>query len=201
MSETEVPQLNELVYSVILKWVVRKEQERLLETEMMFNKCDDVNLTVEWPTQLRSYSERVVHHASVKLLPNSRLNFNWWKFWFRYKGEKPRYELLQEDWRTMKHFGITFIPWLRPPEDLHPPLIFYGAERNYPCAMRIFYSPVELLYDYLLIMRKRTEYQIRHEESCQCQWCILEEKGEDRLWESELNILQETVPIRGLTAN
>ena len=155
MSETEVPQLNELVYGVILKWVVRKEQERLLETEMMFSKWDNVNLTVEWPTQLRSNSGRLVHHSCVKLLPNSRLNFNWWKFFFRYKGEQPRYELLQEDWKTMKHFGVTFIPCLRPPQDLHPPLVRFGAETNWPCVMGIFYSPVELLYDDLFYHEKK----------------------------------------------
>ena len=195
MNKREVPQLNEVVYGVILKWVVRKEQERLLETEMTFSRWDDINLTVKWPTQLRSNSERLVHHTSVKLLSNCRLNFNFWKFGFRYKGKKSRYEVFQEDWKTMKHFGMTFTPFLKQTHEVHPPMQPpCVAEQEWPVADRVFYSPVELLYDELFYFKKKNNEG--HEESCQCQWCILVKNGKARMWEEELYILQDTVPLR-----
>ena len=171
MGERELPKLNEDVYGVILKWVVRKEQTRLLETNMIFSKPGNVNLKVEWPKALELNSERLVHHTSVKLLSNSTLCFDWWKINFRWPRDKYRYhhgckestkEILKEEWETMKHFGKTFIPNVTNlhvtnlrtdlPPGLRPPFLEY----------KTFSSPVELIY----------WYWDSHQESCQCIKCV-----------------------------
>ena len=84
MTDRELPKLNEVVYGVILKWVIKKEQDRLLKTDMIFSKPEKVNLKVDWPTSLQLNSERLVHHTGVKLLPNSTLCFDWWMIKFRW---------------------------------------------------------------------------------------------------------------------
>ena len=83
--EKELPVLDEVVYRVILKWVVKKEQDRLLGTEMNFSKVKHVDLRFQWPKNLRSNIDRLVHHTSVKLLPNSTLSFDQWKL-IRYEA-------------------------------------------------------------------------------------------------------------------
>ena len=179
MSERELPKLNEDVYGVILKWVVRKEQSRLLETEMILSKPGKINLKVDWPQALKSNSERLVHHTSVKLLSNTTLCFDWWNIHFRWSNIKRRYynhqnykestkEILKEEWKTMKHFGETFIPhvWHNTPT--------YQIERFRPHASRpqyseyhTFPSPVELIY----------WYWGSHKESCQCIKCVPTDVG------------------------
>ena len=95
----------------------------------------------------------------------------------------------------MKHFGLTFTPFLKQTREVHPPMHApCVAEQEWPVADRIFYSPVELLYDELFYFQKKNNEG--HEESCQCQWCILVKNGKARMWEEELYILQDTVPLR-----
>ena len=113
--EKELPVLNEVVYRKILKWVVKKEQNRLLETKMTFSQAKEVDLCVQWPSVLQTNLDRLIHHTNVKLLENSTLSFDYCKlvdYRPRIRGENRHIplRLFVEDWKTMKHFGKTVVP-------------------------------------------------------------------------------------------
>ena len=159
--EKELPRLNDVVYGVILKIVVKKEQSRLLETNMNFSKAKHVDLRVQWPKVLSSNCDRLVHHTNVKLLSNSVLSFDYWKL-IRYRpsirGENRSIplRLFEEDWKIMKHFGSTIIPPVYAPPGRTPlPNLGYDTFETYP-------SPVDLLYSFSSF----------HPRSCKCSVCI-----------------------------
>ena len=146
--------------------MVEKEQGRLLETEMNFSKVKHVDLRFQWPKNLRSNVDRLVHHTSVKLLPNSTLSFDHWKLlryeaslqresrriWYLgsfFRNSLPSLRLFEEDWQIMKHFGTTIIPTLTTDID-----IGHTIHRTYT-------SPFELLYDFSTF----------HSRTCECCVC------------------------------
>ena len=159
--EKELPSLNDIVFGIILKIIVKKEQSRLLETKMNFSKAKNVDLRVQWPKVLSSNCDRLVHHTNVKLLSNSTLSFDYWKL-IRYRpsirGEN-RFiplRLFEEDWKVMKHFGSTTIPPVYAPPGRTP--LPDPGYTNY----ETYISPVDLLYSFSTF----------HPRSCECSVCI-----------------------------
>ena len=159
--EKELPYLNDVVFGVILKFVVKKEQNRLLETKMNFSKAKHVDLRVQWPRVLRSNCDRLIHHTNVKLLSNSTLSFDYWKLIrhrpsIRGDNRHVPLRLFEEDWKVMKHFGSTMIPPVYAPPGRTPlPDLGFTSFETYA-------SPVELLYSFSTF----------HPRSCKCSVCI-----------------------------
>ena len=132
--ENKFPVLNEDVLEIILKFVVKYEQKRLLETKMCFSEVKDIDLHVEWPDILQLNSQRLVHHTSVKLLSRTTLYFDFWKCSFH---ASPAIQVFRpfravhnfrEDWQTMKHFGSVTVRTL-----------------NGMSTYKLYNSPVDLL--------------------------------------------------------
>ena len=124
----KLPQLNEDILGIILKHVVRMEQERIWATHeiirnhflnplklgeqigVFYSSCRPENY-VEWPDYLDSNSRRLVHHTNVKLLPNCTLSIH---ISFHMKvTSKRELDLL---WKNFKHFGQVSLR-LGPPSE------------------------------------------------------------------------------------
>lgn len=83
----KVPQLNEDVFRIILKHVIKKQRKHvitnfiILDDEMedliIFEPVDGFDLRsasayrIEWPDYLNSNIRRLIHHTNVKLFPHS----------------------------------------------------------------------------------------------------------------------------------
>ena len=90
-NRTEIPRLNEDVMGVILQHVFRGQRERV-ERNMKYqtyNKYEmylvkklikrDENLDLRhfaWPESLKTNSQRLIHHAELKMFPNVKLGLH-----------------------------------------------------------------------------------------------------------------------------
>ena len=146
--ENTFPVLNEDVLGIILKFVVKYEQNRLLETKMCFSEVKDIDLHVEWPEILQLNSQRLVHHTNVKLLSKTTLYFDFWKCSFH---ASPAIQVFRpfravdnfcEDWQTMKHFGSVTVRTL-----------------NGMPTYKLYNSPIDLVLSNLILrgMDQRSE--------------------------------------------
>ena len=112
----KIPQLNEDVLGIILKYVMKEEENFIYKNFTLIDEyCDNQiaildplegcckwpsNDEIEWPDYLYSNSRRLIHHTNVKLFPNCVLTVpNRIEIFFKTKREL---DLL---WRTFKHFG------------------------------------------------------------------------------------------------
>ena len=118
----KVPRLNEDIFGIILKHVVRKEQENIMDRHclirdhfMVFglepglSTDEDLDVTsssrepslyVKWPDYLNSNSRRLVHHTNVKLLWDFNLSMH-----AGFNLHVTTKEELDSIWKTFKHFG------------------------------------------------------------------------------------------------
>ena len=107
-----VPQLNEDILGIILKYAVQKEQEYIFVNYAMLDEFSDWEFDhsdpcsrpsvqeIEWPDYLGSNSRRLIHHTNVKLFSNCTLTFpNKIQKEFKTKRD------LDILWSTLKHFG------------------------------------------------------------------------------------------------
>ena len=82
----KIPQLNEDVFRIILKHVIKKQRKHVLkafiilddemedlitfDTEDGFDVWDVSSYRIEWPDHLNSNVRRLVHHTHVMLFPH-----------------------------------------------------------------------------------------------------------------------------------
>ena len=114
IEETNIPQLNEDVLGVILKHVVRKHQihaRKIVNVIVDHHKPlklekDDQNLNLHhfaWPKSLKSNSQRLVHHAELKMLPNVTIKMVLFSF-EEYISSNRELDLM---WEAFKHIGYV----------------------------------------------------------------------------------------------
>ena len=119
----KVPQLNEDVLGIILKYVVQKQQKYMVETYKIIRKHLDFKTHVDrmkfsnkiqWPDYLDTNMRRLVQHTNVKLFHGYLLGVN---------RNAPIHENIKskEDldllWKTLKHFGG--MSWYEHPDEIH----------------------------------------------------------------------------------
>ena len=83
-NKTEIPQLNEDVMGVILQHVFRGQREsveRSMHRTYLVKKLikRDENLDLchfAWPESLKTNSQRLIHHAELKMFPNVKLGIH-----------------------------------------------------------------------------------------------------------------------------
>ena len=109
----QIPQLNEDILGIILKHVVEKQQNHVMETcEFIDEYACASPITykpnnwrgVKWPVYLDSNSRRLVYHTQVKLLPNHHILVHESGSLSIYKHIKSKRDL-DILWMTLKHFS------------------------------------------------------------------------------------------------
>ena len=120
---SKIPHLNEAILGIILRHVVRKEQNEILEclyvirnhfvfhVEPGLDLLEDLYATsvddhVTWPDYLNSNSRRLIYHTNVKLFPNQELSIHI-SLSLRLTTKR-ELDLL---WKTFKHFGEIQQRW------------------------------------------------------------------------------------------
>ena len=128
--EQKIPKLNEDIFGIILKHVIRMEQDRVMKSfdvisnhfghsedyystsyyscrpfhqYLLSNDTDISDRHVQWPKQLESNSQRLVYHSNIKLFSN-----------YYYENDHPlqnlitSHEALGSILETYKHFSYVF---------------------------------------------------------------------------------------------